>query len=83
MCDAYGKGIPYVNISVKGKAIGTVSNLEGHFSFENASVSENDYLISHLNFDRKTIGIPLKDQIQLNAKVENLKEVIVSNKREK
>jgi hypothetical protein len=54
-------GIPYVNISVKGKAIGTVSNLEGHFSIENASVSENDYLIfSHLNFDKKTIGIPLK-----------------------
>jgi hypothetical protein len=36
-------GIPYVNISVKGKAIGTVSNLEGHFSIENASVSENDF----------------------------------------
>jgi hypothetical protein len=37
-----------------------------------------------LNFDRKTIGIPLKkDQIQLNAKVENLKEVIVSNKKRK
>jgi hypothetical protein len=34
-----------------------------------------------LNFDRKTIGIPLKKKIQLNAKVENLKEVIVSNKR--
>jgi hypothetical protein len=77
MFDAYGKGIPYVNISVKGKAIGTVSNLEGHFSFENASVSENDYLIFHLNFDRKTIGIPLKrDQIQLNAKVENLKKLL-------
>jgi hypothetical protein len=42
------QGIPYVNISVKGKAIGTVSNLEGHFSFENASVSENDYLIFHI-----------------------------------
>jgi hypothetical protein len=52
----HGKGIPYVNISVKGKAIGTVSNLKAFF--ENASVSENDYLIfSHLNFDRKTIGI--------------------------
>jgi CO dehydrogenase/acetyl-CoA synthase beta subunit len=38
--DAYGKEFPTVNISVKGKAIGTVSNLEGHFSFENASVSE-------------------------------------------
>jgi hypothetical protein len=40
-------------------------------------------IFSHLNFDRKTIGIPLKDQIQLNAKVENLKEVIVSNKKRK
>jgi hypothetical protein len=28
----------YVNISVKGKAIGTVSNLEGHFSFENVCI---------------------------------------------
>jgi hypothetical protein len=32
--DENGKGIPYVNISVKGKAIGTVSNLEGHFSLK-------------------------------------------------
>jgi hypothetical protein len=83
--DENGRGIPYVNISIKGKPIGTVSNLEGNFSIENASVTENDYLIfSHLNFDKKTIGIPLKkDQIQLNAKVENLKEVIVSNKKRK
>ena len=81
--DEYGKGIPYVNISIKGKAIGTVSNLEGNFSIENTSVTENDYLIfSHMNFDKKTISIPLKkDQILLNAKVENLKEVIVSNKK--
>jgi hypothetical protein len=83
--DEYGKGIPYVNISIKGKAIGTVSNLEGNFSIENTSVTENDYLIfSHMNFDKKTISIPLKkDQILLNAKVENLKEVIVSNKKRK
>ena len=74
--DEYGKGIPYVNISIKGKAIGTVSNLEGNFSIENTSVTENDYLIfSHMNFE--------KDQILLNAKVENLKEVIVSNKKRK
>jgi hypothetical protein len=38
----------------------------------------------HINFDKKTISIPLKsDQIKLNAKVENLKEVIVSNKKKK
>jgi hypothetical protein len=83
--DEYGKGIPYVNISIKGKTIGTVSTLEGNFFIENSSVTENDYLIfSHLNFDKKTIGIPLKkDQIQLKAKVENLEEVIVSNKKRK
>jgi hypothetical protein len=83
--DENGRGIPYVNISIKGKAIGTVSNLEGNFSIENTSVTENDYLIfSHMNFDKKTISIPLKkNQILLNAKVENLKEVIVSNKKRK
>jgi hypothetical protein len=83
--DENGRGIPYVNISVKGKAIGTVSNMEGNFSIENTSVTENDFLIfSHLNFEKKTIGIPLKsEQIKLNAKVENLKEVIVSNKKKK
>jgi hypothetical protein len=72
-------------MALKGKATGTVSNLEGNFSIENASITENDYLIfSHLNYDKKTIGISLKkDQIQLKAKVENLKEVIVSKKKRK
>ena len=37
-----------------------------------------------MNFDKKTISIPLKkEQILLKAKVENLKEVIVSNKKRK
>jgi hypothetical protein len=38
---------------------------------------------SHLNFDRDNRHSSKKDQIQLNAKVENLKEVIVSNKKRK
>jgi hypothetical protein len=46
--DENGIGIPYVNISVKGKAIGTVSNLEGNFSIENSSVTENNYLLFHI-----------------------------------
>jgi hypothetical protein len=37
---------------------------------------------SHLNFDKDNRH-SLKEEIQLNAKVENLKEVIVSNKRRK
>lgn len=83
--DQNGIGIPYVNISIKGKAVGTVSNMEGSFSIESSSITKNDYLIfSHLNFEKTTIGIPSKfEVIKLNAKVENLKEVIVSNKKRK
>ena len=83
--DEYGKGIPYVNISIKGKSSGTVSNMKGNFSIENSSVKENDSLIfSHLNFEKKTIRIPLKtNEIQLDTKVESLKEVVVSSKKRK
>ncbi|WP_242497074.1 carboxypeptidase-like regulatory domain-containing protein [Flavobacterium petrolei] len=83
--DQYGKGIPYVNISVKEKSIGTVSNLNGDFFIENPSIKENDAIIfSHLNFEKKTIKIPLKtNEIQLISKIESLKEVVVSNLKRK
>jgi hypothetical protein len=47
----------YVNISVKGKAIGTVSNLEGHFSLKMHLYQKMIIYFSHLNFDRNN---PLK-----------------------
>lgn len=83
--DQYGKGIPYVNISIKEKSIGTVSNLNGDFFIENSSIKENDAIIfSHLNFEKKTIEIPLKtNEIQLVTKIESLKEVFVSNRKRK
>jgi hypothetical protein len=83
--DQYGKGIPYVNISIKEKSIGTVSNLNGDFFIENSSIKENDAIIfSHLNFEKKTIKIPLKtNEIQLVTKIESLKEVVVSNRKRK
>ena len=83
--DQYGKGIPYVNISIKEKSIGTVSNLNGDFFIENSFVKENDAIIfSHLNFEKKTIEIPLKtNEIQLVTKIESLKEVVVSNRKRK
>lgn len=83
--DEYGQGIAYINISVKGKSIGTVSNMKGDFSLENSSIKENDYLIfSHLNFETKTIKIPLKlNLIHLDSKVDSLEEVIVSKKNRK
>ncbi|SDG75265.1 CarboxypepD_reg-like domain-containing protein [Flavobacterium omnivorum] len=83
--DNYGIGIPYVNISIKGKSIGTVSNISGNFFIENSSINEKDSLIfSHLNFEKKTKGISFKtNEIQLDSKVENLKEVVVSSKKRK
>lgn len=83
--DTSGKGIQYVNIAIKGKAIGTVSNLKGDFFIENSDINEKDSLIfSHLNFEKKTNGIPLKtNEIQLNSKIDNLKEVVVSGKKRK
>lgn len=83
--DEFGKGVAYVNITVKGKPTGTVSNLKGDFYFDNLSVKENDSLIfSHLNFIKKTVPIPLSnEEIQLESKVETLKEVIVSTKKRK
>lgn len=80
-----GKGIPYVNISIKGKAIGTVSNIKGDFFIENSTINEKDSLIfSHLNFEKKIKGIPLKTNvIQLDTKIEDLKEIVVSNKKRK
>jgi hypothetical protein len=80
-----GKGIAYVNISVKGKSIGTVSNQKGDFFLENLSIKENDSLIfSHLNFNKKTISIPLGVlEIELTHKVETLDEIVISHKKRK
>jgi hypothetical protein len=83
--DNHGKELPYVNISIKGKPIGTVSNAEGNFYIANSSITDKDSLIfSHLNFEKKTLRIPLKrNEIQLDSKVVNLKEVVISNKKRK
>ncbi|MFD2725761.1 carboxypeptidase-like regulatory domain-containing protein [Hyunsoonleella rubra] len=83
--DTLGIGIAYVNISIKGKSIGTVSNQKGDFFLEHSSIKENDSLIfSHLNFNKKIVSIPLSTQkIELTPKVETLEEIVVSNKKRK
>jgi|GEM_PF-2567792 hypothetical protein len=81
--DEFGNGIPYVNISIKGTSIGTVSTMKGLFSFENSLLKENDSLIfSHLNFEKKIIKNQLElNPIQLISKIESLEEVMVSNEK--
>ncbi|MFD2909404.1 carboxypeptidase-like regulatory domain-containing protein [Flavobacterium ardleyense] len=83
--DEFGQAIPYVNISLKGKAFGTVTNADGKFYFEKDFITEKDIIIiSHLSFEQKTIPLPLKDtQIVLLAKVQRLEEVVVSSIKRK
>ncbi|MFD2725760.1 carboxypeptidase-like regulatory domain-containing protein [Hyunsoonleella rubra] len=83
--DIFGKGIAYVNISVKGKSIGTVSNQKGDFYLNHSSINQNDSLIfSHLNFNKKTVAIPLSvKEIELTPKVETLEEIVISHKKRK
>jgi hypothetical protein len=44
--DENGRGIPYVNISIKRKTYRN-GNMEAIFYIENSSVEEHDFLLSH------------------------------------
>ena len=78
-----GNGISYVNITVKGKTLGTVSNEKGDFFLENETLDENDSLIfSHVTFETQTIGLKkIPEKIEMYSKVLDLDEVVVSNKK--
>lgn len=81
--DENGNGISYVNITVKGKAFGTVSSEKGNFILQTETLGKMDSLIfSHINFETKTIGLSnISEIITMNSKVQLLNEVVVSNKR--
>lgn len=83
--DIDNKPVSYVNISVKGKEIGTVSDLKGNFKLNNSKISKSDILIiSHINYDKVFIKVSdMSKPIQLVRKTEKLDEVVVSNKKKK
>lgn len=76
--------LEYVNIGVKDKAIGTISNSKGVFHLDVTNAKLNDSLvISYLGFETKILPIShfYKERIlYLNEKITELDEVIVSNK---
>lgn len=76
--DEKGKGIPFVNISVKGKAGGVVSNQEGNY---NISIVKDDILVySFIGFKTQEIKVKGKKVIDVTliASQTHLKEVFVS-----
>lgn len=79
--------LPYVNLFVKGKSFGTVSNETGEFVFHIPRSSGGDtLLITFIGYEIKELAIQRIDkskslEISLNPKEVLLKGVIVSNKR--
>lgn len=75
--------VAYVNIGIAGKNIGTVSDFEGKFKLDVAPEFDNDSLLfSCIGFSSYSIKIAdFKNQkptyILMNARVQELKEVIV------
>ncbi len=81
------KPIPYANIGIANKNIGTVSNADGVFNLELNSIENNDSLfISCIGYERKSYLVSnfkgffrSKDQIiiELQPKIYEMSEVVV------
>ncbi len=80
--------LPYVNIGIVGKTIGTVSDLEGTFSLEIPSTNDDEIMrVSMIGYETQEFTVEkFKEKIQenpqivLDKKTTELKEVIVSGK---
>jgi|GEM_PF-725019 len=75
-------GIPYVNMGIKEKSVGTISNKDGAFVLKvNDQVSENEEVVfSHIGYESQVIKIAdllKKNTIVLETNVNDLDEVIV------
>lgn len=75
-----GEAIPYVNIGIKGKEIGTVSNKKGEFKLEYIKTLKPDTLrFSHLGYNSLDLDLnQIKDIIVLKENNELLEEVVVT-----
>lgn len=83
--DENGKVIPYVNISIIGKKIGTVSNQKGEFTLDSKKIFNTDRLLfSHLNFKSLEALVPkITKKITLLEKNELLEEVVLLKRKKK
>jgi hypothetical protein len=78
--------IEFVNIGIQNKNKGTISNLDGKFHLKIPKELSTDSLtISHVNYE--TLKIPIrsiKDKtLHLEPKINELTEVVISNKKKK
>ncbi len=72
-----GEGLPGVNITVKGRSAGTISDVNGQF---NLQASNGEIIVfSYVGFNSKSVTVT---QVQMNVTLEeateNIKEVVVT-----
>lgn len=79
--DENKKPIPYVSIWVENETIGTTSEENGQFEIHISDNSKN-LIFSSLGFEKKTIKASDAKEVVLIPTAYNLKEVIVSNRKQ-
>lgn len=77
------KPLSYANISILGKALGTISNAEGEFSLIIPdSLSHRTIVVSSLSYNQKRYLVPKSDttiDVMLSAKFVQIKEIKIKN----
>ncbi|SDM09537.1 TonB-linked outer membrane protein, SusC/RagA family [Catalinimonas alkaloidigena] len=73
-----GEGIPGVNILVKGTALGTITDVEGHYSINVPNTSDT-LIFSSIGYTAQTVPVAGRTTIDvvLNEDIQNLEEVVV------
>jgi L-rhamnose mutarotase len=76
------QGLPFVNIILKNKNVGTYSNEQGHFSI---FCEQNDTLLfSAIGFETKSVScFEVKDTIFLNTQLNLLPELTIKGNKDK
>lgn len=79
--DENNKPIPYVSIWVENENIGTTSEENGHFEIH-VSDKEQHLIFSSLGFEKRIIKAADAKEVVLKPTTYNLKEIIVSNRKQ-
>lgn len=76
-----GEPIPFVNIWVENEEIGTTSDFDGSFTINSKDTNKN-LIFSALGFHKRAIKGSNAKEVYLKAKVIELDEVVLLNKKE-
>ena len=81
-----GEALPFANISVKGTSIGTFANADGFFTLLKVPTDTSTLFVSYIGYENENIyltpDLPAsKFLIEMDAQMQNLKEVVISGEQ--